>query len=136
MNNGPLVLDASLAAAFVIPRDVHFQKARALLTQAQAQGRSITAPSLLLLELASAMTRAELATDDIDEALRFFQLLCDLIPSIDLETVALSMVRATRLRAMDSYYVALAQSSQGELVTFDKQQAVCAEKLGVAVFQL
>ena len=119
------VLDASLVTAMFHERDAHHPAALRWYEEARRNARPLYAPSLLLAEVAAALTRSADAAETAARAV-------DLIvaqPLVALVPVAGSLVaRAAhiciqqRLKGCDAIYVALAAELDDALITFDNEQ--------------
>jgi predicted nucleic acid-binding protein len=131
-----IVIDASVAAAFLIPQDFHHTVARRWFDDVFRGEDRLIAPTLILLEVASAMTRVGMGEKTIDVALDFLREACELFPSFELEFDSISLIRLLRLRAMDAYYVALAKLNHASIHTFDNAQRNAAKQVSLQVLDV
>ena len=122
-----IVIDASVAAKWLFPREVRAQEAEALLTDSIQQSDPIVAPSLLLFEIANIirqrMIREGLALADADRLMvRFLALPVQLQAPAGLHQRALAVADAYGLRAAyDAHYVALSLVLRCDLWTDDQR---------------
>lgn len=119
------VLDASVCAALVHERDRFHEPATRWLKGALDENRALLAPTLLLAEVAGALTRVS----SRDLGLRSAQVLAS-IAQLGLEPLSHDRgIRAAEiaadcgLRGPDAVYLALAEETGEPLITFDREQA-------------
>lgn len=118
------VVDASVIVAAHHRDEPAHGASRAWLRRAAIEGRSLSAPSILLPEVASAIART---TGDHDLAMEFVHTLrrelitVEAVPE-DLAARAAEIGSAHGLRGCDAVYVALAERLGEDLVTLDEQQ--------------
>lgn len=130
----PLVVDASAAIAICIEEPA-FDRAVSILRDREAGGARILVPAFFWLEILNVLIR------------RYHQPPGLVLQSIvDLESLGLTSVELDRpqvlltldamgrhgLSAYDAAYLALAQSTDGELLTFDRQLAAAAGSRALA----
>jgi len=120
------VVDASVWVSRFVPDDVHHHLSYRFLEGALTRGELLTAPALLLAEVAGAVSRR---TGQPDLAARAAALL-EQLPNSRLVTVDPQLARLAarlagqlRLRGGDALYVALAQQLGFSLVPWDREQA-------------
>ncbi len=115
----------------LVPSDVHHAASRSWLEQGAAD-QLLVAPSLLLPEVASAVSRATgrplLARRAVLLLLRLSALRIVAIDA-ELAEAAARLAGDQRLRGADSVYVALAKQLALPLVTWDLEQASRASKV-------
>jgi predicted nucleic acid-binding protein len=122
-----ICVDASVAAKWLFPREVHAAEAMALLTNSLARREAVIAPSLLLFEMTNIlrqrMLREGLALLDADRLLARFQAIPLLFPAPPgLYQRALALAEAYGLRAAyDAHYLALAERYGCVLWTADQR---------------
>jgi len=119
------VIDASVAVALVNSHEQEHGTSWAWLEQARATGESVTAPVILLAEVAAALSRG---MGDSPLAQRVVQRLAQ-SELVELTPVTLIMAQQAaaiaaehRIRGCDAIYVALAEQLGEQLVTLDRQQ--------------
>ncbi len=119
------VLDASVYVALVNSREPAYARCWTWLEATLATGEPISAPSILLAEVAAALSRglgdAALARQVVEHLIK--SSVVDLVPvSIALAGRAAAIAAEQRLRGCDAVYVALAQELRDSLVTLDREQ--------------
>ncbi len=119
------VVDASVYVALIHRHEEGHEASWAWLRQALQAEEAITAPTLLVAEVAAALGRGlgdpELAHRAVEQILS--RNVVELAPvSISLATRAGLIAADARLRGSDAVYVALAEQLDDELVTLDRQQ--------------
>ena len=119
------VIDASVAVALVNSHEQEHGSSWAWLEQARATGESVTAPAILLAEVAAALTRGmgdpALARRVVQQLVRAE--LVELVPvTLIMAQQAAAIAAEHRIRGCDAIYVALAEQLGGQLVTLDRQQ--------------
>ncbi len=119
------VVDASVYVALVNNHEPGYTASWAWFEEAQAGGEVISAPSILLPEVASALRRGAqdpaLAGQVIAHLLR--TRLVELVAVAEpLAERAAALAADHRIRGCDAVYVALAEQLGEELVTLDDQQ--------------
>lgn len=119
------VVDASVVVAVFRADDPGHAASRTWLDRALDRDEPITAPAILLAEVAAALARG---LDDDALALHAVETLLQ-GPLVELHPVTAELGRAAaelattcRLRGCDAVYAALARSLQVPLVTLDRQQ--------------
>jgi predicted nucleic acid-binding protein len=118
-------IDASVFMNAFNPYEAGNAESRRLLTELQAEGVPIIVPTLLLPEVAAAVSRGR---DDADLARRFAANLRQLphlvwVPLGDtLATDAADIAAEHRLRGSDAVYAAVALRFGSTLVTLDEEQ--------------
>ncbi|MCO6449928.1 MAG: type II toxin-antitoxin system VapC family toxin [Caldilineales bacterium] len=119
------VIDASVYVALVNTNEQSHDEARSWFREAALTQQTILAPSILVTEVASALSRG---TDDVALARRVTsQIMHSRIIQLLPVTVALAEQAAAiaidhRVRGCDAIYLALASQSNGTLITLDRQQ--------------
>ena len=119
------VVDASVYVALLNSHEERHQDAWAWFKAASSAGDGITAPTILVTEVAGAIRRGSGQPTMAQRAVQ--QLLGANIVELVPITIALAARSAAiaidcRLRGADALYVALAERNQDELITFDRQQ--------------
>ncbi len=119
------VVDASVYVALYKVREQGHQDAWAWLEATHAAGDEITAPAILMPEVASAISRGSNQPVLARRAVR--QILTapvvELIPvTVSLSERAAAIAIECRIHGADALYVALAERNQDTLVTLDRQQ--------------
>jgi predicted nucleic acid-binding protein len=129
----PLVVDASVAVKWILP-EAGSDAAAALREQEPA----LTAPSLVIAEIGSAIWRAARggairrteATEGIEAALLWFQ---SLIPVEELRVRALTLAVELKHPIYDCFYLALAERENAPVATADEAMIAAAHKAKVKV---
>jgi len=119
------VIDASVYVSTLLPSDANHRAAQAWIGRALRAGERISAPWILVAEVASAIGRS---TGDTALAIQVVQRLMragvvqlvQVGPALAEQAALISAQRG--IRGCDAIYVALAASLNDTLVTFDKQQ--------------
>lgn len=120
-----VVVDASVWVSRYVPRDEHHRPSRRWLAARLEAGTIFAAPTLLPLEVASAIARR---TGSAPHAERVAASLLSLpilrLVSLDVAfiTEAVTVATSLRLRGADSLYVAVARQLGVPLVTWDAEQ--------------
>ena len=118
------VLDASVWVARLVPQDAFHQAAKNWLAHERVAGSQFISPSLLLAEVAGAVSRrttAVLGRKALKELENLPGLrIVEMDNSLLLEAAALAA--GFRLRGADSVYVAVAKRLDLPLITFDVEQ--------------
>ena len=118
------VVDASVWVAYYHPKDPGHEQCFAWVTAALVDNERLIAPTLVLAEVAAAITRL----NQPEAALEAVE---NLISSLRLELIPLDEARARRaaevaaatgVRGADSVYLALARDLAHPLITLDRQQ--------------
>ena len=127
-----MVVDASVVVSSLVPHDVHHEASRSWLARHVAEGGLVLAPTLLLAELAGAVTRRtaapRLARRAVDALLRQPTLrLIEL--DEELSRAAADLAARLRLRGGDAVYIATAVLLHVPLVTWDNEQRQRAGRL-------
>ena len=120
-----VILDASVAVAFVHAEDFFHEVARTWLRREVRLGTPVVLPSILLAELASAIRRAtgrqDLALDAVARVRSLRTTI--LVPTtLDLCEQAADIAASHQIRGCDAIYVALAAQLGETLFTFDREQ--------------
>jgi predicted nucleic acid-binding protein len=125
------VVDASLWVARFVPQDAFHHSVRTWMDARRAEGTELLAPSLLLAEVAGALSRR---TGDVSLAQRAADKL-ESLPGLRLVEMDRALLQeAARLaaelglRGADAVYVAVASHLNIPLVTLDSDQRQRAEK--------
>lgn len=119
-----MVIDASVWVAAFLTRDAHHHDAAFFLRSLVEEGIAVTAPLLVLSEVAGAIARQ---TDDPELARKITAFLhtqpwIQFAPlTNDLATEAATSAAQQRLRGADAVYVALAAQRTLTLVTLDRE---------------
>ena len=120
------VVDASVWVSLLATDDVNHEATRQWFDQEIAEGARFTAPSLVLVEVAGAMTRrtGRDASAGVDAAARVRGLAeLELVPlAVDAAERAATIAVRYVLRGADAVYVALASELGVQLITWDRQQ--------------
>ena len=131
-----VVVDASVWVSRCVPRDEHHRPSRRWLAARLEAGTILAAPTLLPLEVASAIARR---TGSVPHAGRVAASLLRM-PVLRLVTLdpafitdAVTVATSLRLRGADSLYVAVARRLGVPLVTWDAEQLTRGSAL-VATF--
>jgi predicted nucleic acid-binding protein len=126
------VLDTSVVIKWYRQGEVLAKQALAL-RAAYLEGRSaISAPSLLIYELANMLRyKSDLSTAQVQAAVQglFAMSLNILLPDSSLMRQAVELARAYEITAYDAVFVALAQTLPATLVTADDRLAACLSGL-------
>ncbi len=119
------VIDASVHVADARPKEPHHVQAHTLLTRLAAEGRLVYLPTIVLAEVAAAISRG---TGQSGLAQRLVAALWR-VPhfeyvSVDdtLGQLAAELAAQYQIRGCDAVYVALARQRGATLVTLDRQQ--------------
>jgi predicted nucleic acid-binding protein len=126
------VVDASVWVSRLVPSDVHHAASRRWLEEQAAGGDLVISPTLLLAEVAGAMSRrtghAELAHQAVQALLRLAEL--RLVPlDSGHGRLAAPLAAQIGLRGADAVYVATAHHLNVPLVTWDREQQLRADRL-------
>jgi predicted nucleic acid-binding protein len=120
------VIDASVYVAALNEGEAGHMASVEWLQQSVAEGLPISAPSILLPEVASAVSRGAASSRDLARrAVTDLQQdkVVDIVPvSVGLAARAADIAAAHGLRGCHAVYVALAQTLDQELVTLDRRQ--------------
>ena len=127
-----VVVDASIWVSRLVPQDEHHERCQKWLFQQRAAGVTLVSPSLLLPEVAGAISRR---TGDPTLANRAVQNL-QTLPGLRLiemnqtvVQVAAQMAASCSMRGADSVYAAVAQQLNIPLATLDLDQRTKAGKM-------
>ncbi|MBE2239664.1 MAG: type II toxin-antitoxin system VapC family toxin [Caldilineaceae bacterium] len=126
------VIDASVYVTLLDESDPEQVICRAWFTAAVAADEPILAPSLILSEVAAALSRGRGDAGMAKEAARLLEnsAVVQLAPlSLELASLAATIAAEQRVRGADAVYLALAQQLGDTLITLDRQQL----QRGVAV---
>ena len=121
----PMVLDASLWVARLVPQDVFHEIVKSWMAEQLANGVTFLAPSLLLAEVAGAISRRTDSSELGKQALESLNRLSGLrIVEMDAHLVEQAALLAAELGlcGADSTYVAVATQLDLPLVTLDINQ--------------
>ena len=121
----PIVVDASLWVSRLVPQDVFHESVKTWLETQRAEGVEFLAPSLVLTEVAGAISRRTNSPRLGQEALKTLVNLPGLrLVEMDAPFIRLAARLAAELglRGADSTYVAVAAHLEIPLVTLDKDQ--------------
>jgi predicted nucleic acid-binding protein len=126
------VVDASVWVSRLVPQDVQHAASRRWFEEQAAGGDLVISPTLLLAEVAGAVTRrtghSELALQAVQMLLRLTEL--RLVPlDSRLGQLAAQLAAEDGLRGADAVYVATAQHLNVPLVTFDHEQRARGRRL-------
>ena len=119
-----MVIDASVWVAAFLAHDAHHRQVVDFLNNIVADGAAVSAPLLVLSEVAGALARQTGNPAVAEKAAAFLreQPWIQLAPLNDaLATAAASIAAQQRLRGADAVYVALAAQEDGALITLDRE---------------
>ena len=120
-----IVVDASVWVSRLAPADAFHQPVKAWMDQQQAEESQLVAPSLLLAEVAGAISRRTGAVDLALEAIEDLQSLPG-VRLVEMDSLlarrAAQLAASLGLRGADSFYVALAAELKIPLATLDRDQ--------------
>ena len=119
------VIDASVYIALINAQEIYHASSWGWFQQAQAAGESLTAPVILLAEVAAGLSRGlgnpTLAHQVVQQLLQVQ--LIDMVPVTSVLAKRAAAIAADhQIRGCDAIYVALAEQLGAELVTLDQQQ--------------
>jgi predicted nucleic acid-binding protein len=123
--SGYLVVDASVWVARLVAGDVFHQPSRSFLDEQRGQGIVFLAPSLLLVEVAGAISRRTREPDLARRAVTTLRSLDDLrLVAMDDDVVqeAAELARSLGVRVADAFYLAVAKRLEIPLATLDVDQ--------------
>lgn len=127
-----VVVDASIWVARLVPQDEHHEHCQKWLAAQRAAGVTLVSPSLLLPEVAGAISRRTGDPVLADRAVRSLQAL----PGVRLIEMNQTVVQAAAqlaascsMRGADSVYAAVAQQLSIPLATLDQDQRTKARKI-------
>lgn len=126
------VVDASVWVSRLVPQDVHHAASRRWLDEQAAGGDLVISPTLLLAEVAGALSRRTGQSDLAHQAVQLLLRLTELrlVPLDDrLGRSAAQLAAEIGLRGADAVYVATAHHLNVPLVTLDREQQVRAGRL-------
>lgn len=121
----PIVVDASIWCALLIPQDEHHVRVSEWFESSRQSQLKFLAPALLLAEIAGALSRrvgSSLAADAV-QALQTLPELTLLEMDRDLSGLAAKLAGDLGLRGADAFYVAVAHHLNIPLATLDIDQA-------------
>lgn len=127
-----VVIDASVWVSQLRLDDVNHQASFLWMKQYAANGRFVIAPSLLVIEIAAAISRGTKDSSLARSALKkLYEFQAKQLVPLHSELVEKAIEIATdlQLRAGDSIYVALAHHMNIPLVSWDKEQISKASQL-------
>lgn len=120
-----VIVDASVLVSWLVASDVNHAASRLWFERYRAKGGLLVAPTLLVVEIASAIARPTRQPDVAKAAVQRLYA----VRALRLVTVGPTLARAAvnitaefQLRAGDTIYVAVAQKLQLPLVSWDKEQ--------------
>ncbi len=117
------VLDASVLSAIFIPTDTHHTRGLNWYSDALLRGEPLLAPTLVLTEVASAVTRATRDVALVARAIAQIEADFELLPLTTQRGRDAANVAATcSVRGADSVYLALAREMDTTLVSLDEEQ--------------
>lgn len=119
-----MVVDASVWVAAFLTHDSHHAEAAGFLRKMVEDGVPVTAPLLVLPEVAGAVGRQTASTVLADKTIAFLraQPWLQMAPLNDaIALMAASIAAQQRLRGADAVYVALAAQEDGILITLDRE---------------
>src|SRR3972149_3327801 len=123
--SGPLIIDASVFISAFNPAEPQHGESSRLMARIRAGGTPLVAPTLVLPELAGAISRT---TGDSESARPFTERLGTLpgliLVGLDevLAAQAAEIASAHRLRGSDAVYGAVSLRFGGPLITLDREQ--------------
>ena len=120
-----VVVDASTWVSSLVANDINHGAAKAWLDEHISTGGQLVAPTLLVVETASALARVSSDPSDARSAVAQLYSLA-VMRLVPLEQVlvdeAADIAVSFRLKGADSFYVAVARQLDIPLVTFDTEQ--------------
>jgi predicted nucleic acid-binding protein len=126
-----IVVDASIWVSRLVPQDEHHERCQKWLLQQRAAGVTLVSPSLLLPEVAGAISRR---TGDADLAERAIQSL-QALPGLRLVEMNQTVIQISAqlaascgMRGADAIYAAVARHLNIPLATLDADQRAKAAK--------
>lgn len=127
-----IVIDASVMVSWLVSSDANHKASRLWLEAYRAKGGLLIAPTLMIIEIASAIARPTFQPEVARAAIqRLYSVrtlrLVTLGPA--LAKAAVNVAIDLRLRARDTSYVALAKKFQIPLVSWDKEQLFRASSI-------
>jgi predicted nucleic acid-binding protein len=136
-----IVLDASMALAWLFKRDDAAEASLARHGFVEASRHGATVPGIWFLELANTLLVfervrriSEQDSTDYLKGLALLSLALDEMPVASSQRRALDLGRRYGLSAYDATYLDLAIRQSASLATFDRQLAGAARSAGVKVF--
>lgn len=120
-----MIVDASVVVAYLNPGDVHHNRAKAWFRGLVIDHEPLTAPMILLPEVASGLQRASIDRESIFEGM---QLLVDerqvalVAVTLPIAHRAAELVADRDIRGCDAVYVALAEQRGEPLISLDRRQ--------------
>ena len=127
-----MIVDASVVVAYLNPGDVHHGRAMAWFRGLVIDEQPLTAPMILLPEVASGLQRASIDRESIFEGM---QLLVDerqvalVAVTRPVAQRAAALVAELGLRGCDAIYVALAEQRGEPLISLDRRQVERAREV-------
>ena len=119
------IVDASVMVSVLYPEDAFHEVSRAWLERHVLAGQRLTAPTIILSEIAGAIARR---TDDVERGqraiadFRAIPRLTLIIVDDELASQSADLAAELRLRGADAIYVALAAELHVPLITWDLEQ--------------
>ena len=130
-----VVVDASLIVdLYAAPNEERASIAEEVVTWISKGVIEAYAPKLLIVEVVGVLSRY-LSGEELDLVLDPLPLI-KLIPEESIYEEAIRIARETGSRAADAYYIAVALTINGALLTNDRRQAQNARKAGVKAYYL
>jgi len=130
-----VVVDASLIVdLYAAPNEERASIAEEVVTWISKGVIEAYAPKLLIVEVVGVLSRY-LSGEELDLVLDSLPLI-KLIPEESIYEEAIRIARETGSRAADAYYIAVALTINGALLTNDRRQGQNARKAGVKAYYL
>lgn len=129
-----VVVDASIWVSRLVPQDEHHERCQKWLAAQRAAGVTLVSPSLLLLEVAGAISRCTGDAALADRVVKNLQTL----PGLRLIEMNQTLIQAAAqlaascgMRGADSVYAAVAHQLNIPLATLDADQRLKAGKIAI-----
>lgn len=130
-----IVIDASLIIdLYAAPNDIRASIAEDVMSWVASHLVEAYAPKLLVIEVLGVLAR-HLPKEDLDLVITSFPPI-RLLPEEAFYDEAVKIACNTGSRAADTYYIAVASTVNGTLLTNDKRQAQNARKSGIEAYYL
>ena len=118
------VVDASVWVAWFQKDDVFYKQAESIIQSLLSTRERVSLPIIAFTEVAGAIKRTTKNNDNAWNAVLFMK---ELEPEVwhhfgELEPIATEIAVKYNTRGADAYYLAVAEITQSNLYTFDKQQ--------------